>query len=194
VFSGIIEARASILFVKSGNGLTRICVEQPPEFDDLKLGDSIAVNGICLTLETQELGMHFSLGPETLKVTHWQPVQNETVNLERSLRFGDRVHGHIVSGHVDTTGIVKNIELGEETRTLTIAAPADFAPYLWRKGSVAVQGVSLTLNFVENTIFHVGLIPETLKRTNLGLLKVGDPVHLEADAMARAWFHWRNLK
>ena len=129
-----------------------------------------------------------------MNVTGWNPKAGDVVNLERSLRFGDRVHGHFVNGHVDDVGVVTAIEDRVETRDLWIETTPEFAPFLWKKGSVGVHGVSLTINLVDESRFQVGLIPETLKRTNLARLRVGDRVHLEADAMARAWFHWRNLK
>lgn len=166
---------------------------RPEAFDDLKPGDSIAINGVCLTLESHDdQNLTFALAPETLKVTGWQPKPQDVVNLERSLKFGDRVHGHIVAGHVDAIGKVIGIQKDtDETYALTIDAPKDFLPFVWRKGSVAVHGVSLTINDVIGNKFKVGLIPETLKRTNLKNLKIGDTVHLEADAMARALYHWR---
>lgn len=178
--------------VQSASGVVRLAVERPLHFESLLAGDSIANNGICLTLESfTDDEMSFCLGPETLQVTKWEPVVGERVNLERSLRFGDRVHGHLVSGHIDDVGFVSEVSDGPETRTLIIEMNRGMLPFVWRKGSVAVHGVSLTINNVEGHHFTVGLIPETLKRTNLGELKKGSRVNLEADAMARAWYHWR---
>jgi riboflavin synthase len=170
-------------------------VEKPADFQDLQLGDSIACNGVCLTLEAHDgKTMTFSLGPETLKITQWTPKAGDLLNLERSLRLGDRIHGHFVNGHVDEIGKILDVQHEKETTTVTIEAPKIFTPYLWRKGSVALHGVSLTINDVDGQTFKVGLIPETLKRTSLKNLKAGDTVNLEADAMARAWFHWRNTQ
>lgn len=193
MFSGIVEASTSIKkVVQSASGVVRLAVERPLHFESLLAGDSIANNGICLTLESfTDDEMSFCLGPETLQVTKWEPVVGERVNLERSLRFGDRVHGHLVSGHIDDVGFVSEVSDGPETRTLIIEMNRGMLPFVWRKGSVAVHGVSLTINNVEGHHFTVGLIPETLKRTNLGELKKGSRVNLEADAMARAWYHWR---
>ena len=192
MFSGIVEACASIILAERSSQLVKITLEKPPEWDDLKIGDSVAVNGICLTVENFNEGyIAFALAPETLKVTGWVPRDEEVVNLERSLRMGDRIHGHIVNGHVDDVGRILNIEEGQDTRNMTIEMSPSFVPFVWRKGSVAVNGVSLTVNQVDESTFQVCLIPETLKRTNLGHLKKGDIVNLEADAMARAWYHWR---
>lgn len=192
MFAGIVEATASLSRVDKDSSVTRVTVEKPSVFNDLNGGDSIAVNGVCLTVEALPAGaIVFSLGPETLQVTGWVPFVGQKVNLERSLRMGDRIHGHIVNGHVDEAGVIDFVQDGENTRDLGVRFSQAFAPYIWRKGSVAIHGVSLTVNRVEGLSLRVGLIPETLKRTNLGLLKKGDPVHLEADAMARAWHHWR---
>lgn len=195
MFAGIVEACASIRSVRNHPQVIKITVEIPPEWDDLKGGDSVAVNGICLTVEEfSSEALSFSLAPETLRVSSWAPNTNERVNLERSLRFGDRVHGHFVNGHVDESGRVSEIVDGDGIRDITIEFSSSFAPFVWRKGSVAIHGVSLTVNEASADRFRVGVIPETLRRTNLGLLKKGDRVNLEADAMARAWFHWRNPK
>lgn len=195
MFSGIVEACASIILAERSSQLVKITVEKPVGWDDLKIGDSVAVNGVCLTVEAfNDEYMAFALAPETLKVTGWTPRDREMVNLERSLRMGDRIHGHIVNGHVDDIGRITAVEEGKDTRNLLIEMSPMFLPYVWRKGSVAVNGVSLTINDVESNTFQVCIIPETLKRTNLGKLKIGDTVHLEADAMARAWYHWRENK
>ena len=188
MFSGIVEALTPVKSVEKVQNLVRIVVEKPSEFDDLSIGDSIATNGVCLTVEKfDDHTMQFALGAETLQVTGWtvESLKGATVNVERSLRFGDRVHGHIVSGHVDATGEVKLIQdLGGSTR-LDIAFPQGLARYVWTKGSWAVNGVSLTINSVEGGIVSHVLIPETLKRTNLSQLKTGDKVNLEVDMFAR---------
>lgn len=195
MFSGIVEACASIILAERSSQLVKITVEKPSSWDDLKIGDSVAINGVCLTVEAfNDEYMAFALAPETLKVTGWTPRDRELVNLERSLRMGDRIHGHIVNGHVDDIGRVSHLEEGNDTRIIMIETNEKFRPFVWRKGSVAVNGVSLTINETEANTFQVCLIPETLKRTNLSKLKIGDKVNLEADAMARAWYHWSKLK
>lgn len=192
MFSGIVETQSSILAARPGSETVAIDIKRPSNFNDLNIGDSIAVDGICLTLEatTADL-MTFTLGPETLRVTGWtrDGVVNRAVNLERSLRLNDRIHGHLVTGHVDSTALVREAKWEGETLRLEIEIPTALKPFIWPKGSVAVNGVSLTVNSATD-VFSVGLIPETLKRTNLKNLKAGDRVNLEADNMARGLFHF----
>lgn len=194
MFSGIVETISRITQSRPEPGVMRISVEKPLEFNDLKTGDSIALDGVCLTLESfDSQSLQFALGDETLKVTGWTPesVRGKTVNLERSLRLGDRIHGHLVTGHVDGLGTVTGSEsLGGETLRLRVRFPVALKPYIWPKGSIAINGVSLTLNRVEGEEFEVGLIPETVKRTGLGRLTPGDAVNLEVDNMARGLIWW----
>jgi len=196
MFSGIIEARARVVTAtqKSGpkNGLVQILVERPADFNDIRLGDSIATNGVCLTVEAfDEKTMQFALGAETLNVTGWsaESLNQSHVNLERSMRLGDRIHGHLVSGHVDAIGKVKRIENAGGSVFIDVDVPPQLAPYIWKKGSWAMNGVSLTVNSAENNVVQVCLIPETLKRTNLGELKVGSSVTIEIDTVARGLIH-----
>ncbi|HPI39264.1 MAG TPA: riboflavin synthase [Pseudobdellovibrionaceae bacterium] len=192
MFSGIIEQTQPLVDEINKENSVQITIVRPIDFDDLKIGDSIACNGVCLTLEAfNEKTMNFTLGPETLRVLHWSPQRNigKMINLERSLRLGDRVHGHFVTGHVDELGQVIDLKKMGDTLDLKIKIPDFLSPLIWKKGSITVQGVSLTINSFSELVFTVGLIPETLKRTNLGLLKVGDLVNLEVDPMARAFHH-----
>lgn len=207
MFSGIIEACETILKVTEESCIVRIHVRRPVHFDDLKNGDSVAVNGICLTVEKFDKNeMVFALGLETQRVLTGQkdPQPNEMtnaldgvrVNLERSLRFGDRVHGHLVTGHVDTTSPVVLVEKVGDNLTLRIKTPQNLRAWIWKKGSITVHGVSLTVNEVNADFFQVGLIPETLLRTNLSQLKAGDLVNIEADYFARAirnQFEFQNI-
>ena len=191
MFSGIVESKSQILSSRgnTSNGhLIFIEVAKPQEFNDLTIGDSIATNGVCLTVEAfDEKTISFALGAETLSITGWneKSLPGQEVNLERSLRMGDRIHGHMVSGHVDTTGTVVGIRDDGGSVLLDVKAPETILRYVWKKGSWAVNGVSLTINSVENGVVGHCLIPETVRRTNLGALKVGDKVNLEIDMMAR---------
>lgn len=194
MFSGIIETTSIIESAEVRGDSLCIAVARPTIFADVSLGDSIAVNGVCLTIEAMdERQIRFSLGPETLKITGWtlSALEGRAVNMERSLRLGDRIHGHLVAGHVDDVGRIASVEDGELTRTLWIRFTDRMRPFIWVKGSVALQGVSLTINELNDDMFSVCLIPETLKRSVLGRLQTGDSVNLEADAMARAWYHWK---
>ncbi len=193
MFSGIVETTSRISQVNEREQVLEIQVERPPAFKDLSIGDSIAVDGVCLTLEKFDAKtLTFALAAETLQVTGWNAssVIDRVVNLERSLRLSDRIHGHLVTGHVDMLGIVESAEAQGEGLKLTIGFPKKFAPYIWSKGSIAINGVSLTLNQTAAQEFQVGLIPETLKRTNLGRLKKGASVNLEIDNMARGLVHF----
>lgn len=188
MFSGIVETQSRVLKVRRDRELVIIDVARPPDFDDLRIGDSIATSGVCLTVEKFDpTSITFALGAETLKITGWteSALTNANVNLERSLRLGDRIHGHMVSGHVDAVGtIAAVVDLGGSVR-LDVEAPTQLLRYVWKKGSWAVNGVSLTINDVEKNVVSMTLIPETLRRTNLGGLKRGDRVNLEIDMMAR---------
>lgn len=182
-----------ILFSQQGDAsLIRIKVKKPIEFNDLKSGDSIATDGVCLTVEAfDNETMTFALAAETLRVLSWSPDEpqklvGKKVNLERSLRFGDRIHGHLVTGHVDSLGIVTKSEGVGENLSLDIQVADSVLPFLWNKGSITLNGVSLTINQLRHSVVSVGLIPETLKRTNLGDLKIGDRVNVEPDYMAKA--------
>jgi riboflavin synthase len=192
MFSGIVETTGIINGVRERDGVLECSVVRPAQFDDVKIGDSIALDGICLTLERfDQESLTFALGPETLRVTGWHigGLLGKLVNLERSLRLNDRIHGHLVTGHVDALGTVVLSERQGEAWNLTIAIPKTLSPYIWSKGSVAINGVSLTVNASSACDFQVGLIPETLKRTNLGRLEKDSAVNLEIDNMARGLVH-----
>tara|TARA_B100000749_G_scaffold280887_1_gene279774 strand:+ start:5661 stop:6272 length:612 start_codon:yes stop_codon:yes gene_type:complete len=196
VFSGIVETTSSILSVQPDQGLLRISIKKPSEFNDLSVGDSIACNGICLTVEDfNEDHMVFAMAAETLQVTGWtvSDLEAVTLNLERSLRFGDRVHGHIVTGHVDAMGTVVEFYERDGSWFLVVKYPDSLKPYIWSKGSVALNGVSLTINAVGENTLSVCLIPETIQRTNLKDLAVGHALTVEVDNMARGLVHQSNL-
>lgn len=199
MFSGIIEAQASIQKVTSKDHLVEIILQKPSLFNDISTGDSIAMNGVCLTVENfNETDMQFSIAAETLQVTQWDLVQmkdqNRLFNLERSLFFGARIHGHWVTGHVDGRIQLSQKKYMGESLILTWHFAPQWQAFLWKKGSVAINGVSLTLNEVAPETFSVCLIPETLKRTNLSQLEPGDFANLEVDNFARAFVNWLQLK
>ncbi|UOF01176.1 riboflavin synthase [Bdellovibrio reynosensis] len=189
MFSGIVESVMPIISSKELHNAYRIEIKKPSEFNDIKLGDSIACDGVCLTVEAfDEVTMTFALAAETIQVLQWNPQTwlGKKVNLERSLRFGDRIHGHLVTGHVDSLGKVTRAELLGESFFLDVKVAETVLPFVWKKGSVTLNGVSLTVNALEGDIVSVCLIPETLKRTNLGDLKPGSMINVEPDYMARA--------
>ncbi|MGZ3769391.1 MAG: riboflavin synthase [Bdellovibrio sp.] len=189
MFSGIIESVMPIVSSEELQNAYRIQIKKPTEFDDIKLGDSIACDGVCLTVEAFDNDkITFALAAETIKVLQWNPKSwiGKKVNLERSLRFGDRIHGHLVTGHVDSLGNVTRASLDGASFFLDVKVQNSVLPYVWKKGSITLNGVSLTVNELSGDIVSVCLIPETLKRTNLGELKVGSLVNVEPDYMARA--------
>jgi len=155
------------------------------DLSDVKVGDSIAVNGCCLTVvELERDALHVDISHETLACTSGFEA-GAKVNLEKTLRLSDRLGGHLVSGHVDGHGEVTRSEAVGDNRLLEIRLPAELAKYVARKGSVAVHGVSLTLNRVDGDRFEVNLIPHTLEVTNLGTLRKGAQVNIEVDLLAR---------
>lgn len=200
MFSGIVEAIGTVRSVRQDQGVVRIDIEKPLHFNDLSIGDSISVDGVCLTVEALSGGLiQCAIGPETLKITGWtlESLKKRCFNLERSLQLGERIHGHLVTGHVDASGVVKNTkrEGGPwgEALYMIIEFPSDYAKFIWKKGSITINGVSLTVNQAGQTNFEVCLIPETLKRTNLAHLSVGDIVNLEMDSYARGMVHLYQL-
>lgn len=189
MFSGIVEATSKVKSCSQQGSVVTVIVERPTEFDDLNLGDSVAFNGVCLTVEAwDEDSIQFAIAAETLKVTGWslESLQQKSVNLERSLRLGDRIHGHMVAGHVDAMGVVLSAEDQAGSWIMQVGYSESLRPMIWKKGSITVNGVSLTVNEVNDDSFSVCLIPETLKRTNLQSFGPGSRVTLEADTMARA--------
>ena len=181
MFTGLISHLGRIQ--KSG---ARIAVDTELA-GQLEPGDSIAVNGVCLTaVEIDGERFEADVMEETLRLTSLGRLQEgDTVNLELALRVGDRLGGHFVQGHVDGTGTIESIEEREHSRVVRVAAPEDLMRYIARKGSIAIDGVSLTVVDATDTSFSVSLIPETLERTTLGSAREGDRVNLEVDIFAR---------
>lgn len=192
MFSGIIEETAKVLEVSFGEEMCRVKVEKPKHFDDIHRGDSISTDGVCLTAENEgEDYLLFCIGLETLQVTGWseETLKNKSFNLERSLQFGARMHGHFVTGHVDTMAVVTKVE--DRDSWLVEVQIEDFNPDLvWKKGSVGINGVSLTVNEVQDGKVSVCLIPETIEKTNLKELKQGDKVTIEYDTWGKAFVNF----
>ena len=186
MFTGIIAAVGSITRIALTTGGQRLAIEAGGlDMSDVAIGDSIAVNGVCLTAVLKDgKGFEADVSNETLRVTTGLAMPGE-VNLEKSLRLADRLGGHLVSGHVDGVGEVLRFDALGDNRLLAIRAPTDIARYIARKGSVTVQGVSLTVNAVDGDDFEINLIPHTIAMTTLRTLKRGSPVNLEVDMMAR---------
>ncbi|MFB0934525.1 MAG: riboflavin synthase, partial [Propionivibrio sp.] len=189
MFSGIIAAVGHITKLaprNDGTPTVRLTVEAGSlGLDDVSQGDSIACNGVCLTVVDRQ-GNDFcvDVSPETLSCTIGLDAPGP-INLEKALRLADRLGGHLVSGHVDGVGEVIRFDPVGDNRLLEIRAPESLSRYIARKGSITVNGVSLTTNSVEGACFSINLIPHTLQATTLGGLKVGGKVNLEIDLIAR---------
>jgi riboflavin synthase len=187
MFSGIVADVGTITRAGDREGGLRLTIgTQALGLEDVQLGDSIAVNGVCLTVVGKE-GNSFTVdvSRETLNCTVGLERQGAHVNLEKALRLSDRLGGHLVSGHVDGVGEVTAFaNLGESWR-LAVRAPQALAKYIAAKGSITVNGVSLTVNRVAGAEFEVNLIPHTLAVTTLGELQAGARVNLEIDLIAR---------
>lgn len=187
MFTGIVEETGTVLTFTRGRDAWVLRVSAVAILSGLNPGDSVAVNGCCLTLTLQSEGaLEFDVLEETRRLTNFSTLQpGRAVNLERSLRFDGRVGGHFVNGHIDGCGGVEVFEARGKDHYLRVAAPEGSGRYLVHKGSVAIDGVSLTVAEVDGDSFAVWLIPTTLKLTNLGERNVGDLVNLEFDLLGK---------
>jgi len=191
MFTGIIEAVGEIKQIKpisgtSDHGLSLTVTADSLDLSDVKPGDSIAVNGVCLTVVTlsgNQFGVDVS--QETLHCTHGLDTAGGRVNLEKAMRLSDRLGGHLVSGHVDSVGTVVKFEPAGESMELSVRVPQPLLRFIAHKGSITVNGVSLTVNRIEGDVFSINLIPHTLAMTNLDELEAGRSVNLETDMLAR---------
>ncbi len=186
MFTGLIEAVGRVTEVKATGGGMRLRIRTPLA-SELVPGDSLAVNGVCLTVTIAEDGdVHADIGPETARITTLGSLRrDQDVNLERPMRADSRLGGHFVLGHVDGMGTVEEIRDEGESHWLTISFGQDLAPYLIRKGSVAVDGISLTVAGLGDGRFDVMIIPFTWDHTNLKALRTGSRVNLECDMVGK---------
>ena len=186
MFTGLVEAVGEISDVKRTPSGIRLRVHTTLGAE-LMPGDSVAVNGVCLTvIAADRTGMHADVSPETARVTTLGGVRRGAiVNLERPLRADARLGGHFVQGHVDATAPVDEIRPEGDSHWLTVRFPAELANYIVRKGSIAVNGVSLTVAGVDNQRFDVQVIPYTWTHTNFRALKAGEAVNIECDVLAK---------
>jgi riboflavin synthase len=186
MFTGIVAAVGHIAESAPSAGGLRLRIEAGGlPLEDVMLGDSIAVSGVCLTVVTVHAGsFEVDVSQETLACASGFE-RGAAVNLEKALRLSDRLGGHLVSGHVDGRGVVERFEAVGDNKLLEIRVPHELARYVARKGSVALDGVSLTVNDVRDDWFTVNLIPHTLAHTNLDRLHPGASVNIEIDLLAR---------
>ena len=182
MFTGLIEKVASVKNISLNSMGAKISFSA--DFENVKVGDSIAINGVCLTMTSVENNNFCAdVMRETLNISNLKYLKNnDEINLERAMKLNDRLDGHIVSGHIDCTAMVKNISIDGFSKRIVFACPTEL---IIKKGSIAINGVSLTVSNVWDDSFEVSLIPETIKNTNLKNLKNGDIVNIEYDLFAK---------
>lgn len=187
MFTGIIEDLGKVQSIQKGSHSAKLRIASALIVSDVKVGDSIAVNGICLTVTSYDsAGFVVDVMPETLKRTNLGELKpGQEVNLERALRLSDRLGGHLVSGHIDGVGTLSKCEKQDIAVILEITYPRELGKYLVAKGSVAIDGTSLTVVDVRPDSFTVSLIPHTRGITTLGRRQPGDTVNLEMDVVAK---------
>lgn len=187
MFTGIIQKQGKIIAIKKNNKAWKFEVEIEKFLKDIKKGDSIAVNGVCTTVIGLEKNCFaFEAIEETLKKTNFKKIKKGSpVNLEKSIKWNEKIDGHFVQGHIDETGKVLSIKTDKKRTRITISLSKEMRPFVAYKGSISINGISLTISDVEDKKFSVDIIPHTLKNTNLSKLKKNDIVNLEADIIAR---------
>lgn len=188
MFTGIIQSKGSIKEIFSSSDGARLKINTNAlDLSDTNVGDSIAVDGVCLTItELTESSFTADVSNETLTCTTFLALKQEkNVNLERSLRVNQGIDGHLVSGHVDGIGAVNSIEKDGDSVRIKIEVQGDIIKYIAKKGSICINGVSLTVNSVENNFFDVNIVPHTLSATTLGDLSLQSNVNIEIDQIAR---------
>jgi riboflavin synthase len=187
MFTGIIEGLGVLTGIAKSDRPVRLTVESDFELTGTKIGDSIAVNGVCLTAVALS-GTRFTadVSPETFGISCFHQAKiRDRVNLERALRLSDRLDGHLVSGHVDGTGVIKSRRNTGNAIIIRIDVPPPLSRYILKKGSVAVDGVSLTVNECDETGFSVSIIPHTAQLTTVGFKNTGNLVNIENDIIGK---------
>jgi riboflavin synthase len=187
MFTGLVREVGEVGWLRRTDQTVQMLIKAPRTANRAKIGESIAVNGCCLTVTAQRAGqVMFDLLAESLERTNFGSLKpGSPVNLERALRVEGRLGGHFVQGHIDCTAEVVAVEERGSDVRIDIQLPGEFARYLAFKGSVAINGVSLTVSAIDEKIFTVWIIPHTLENTNLGNLEPGDRVNLEFDILAK---------
>ena len=187
MFTGIIEGFGRVAAIRSSGQGKRLTIEADLDLAGIKIGDSISVSGACLTA-VQIAGRRFEVdvSPETLAKTTLGAAQvGERVNLERALRLSERIDGHLVSGHIDDMGVIEGREAAGNAVIVAVAVPVALTRYMILKGSVAVDGISLTINTLEPHRFTVSIIPHTARLTTIGFKQKGDRVNIETDMIGK---------
>ena len=187
MFTGIVEGKGKVQSLGNGSSGFTVTIEAPFDLSSDKVGDSISVNGICLTAtKIEKTTFSADVSKETLSRTNLGKLKSGSeVNLERALKLGDRLGGHLVTGHIDGPGTVKKIETRGESLYIEIAVEEKELKYIVEKGSITVDGVSLTVNSVGNNFFTLNIIPHTLELTTLGEIKPGSHLNIETDIIGK---------
>ncbi|MCX5751297.1 MAG: riboflavin synthase [Candidatus Saganbacteria bacterium] len=187
MFTGIVETQGKIKAATMKDGGLWLVIEEPQIVKTIKVGSSVAVNGVCLTVEKIKRNeFEVSVVPETLSHSNLGELKvSQKVNLEKAAVFGGPIDGHLLTGHVDCTGMITSIDIKGNSQVYTISFPQDFAKYLVSKGSVGIDGISLTVAELRPDAFTVSIIPHTLERTTLKVKTIGQKVNLEFDILAK---------
>lgn len=187
MFTGLVEEIGKISKIRKGINSYQISIEAKHILSDIKLGDSIATNGACLTVvEKTNSNFTVDIMAETVKLTSFDKMKlGDTVNLERAMRLSDRLGGHLVSGHIDGIGKINKIKKEDIANIISIEAPQELLNQMLNKGSIAIDGISLTITHVSSKEFQVSIIPHTSKETTLLKKSIGDLVNLETDMIGK---------
>ena len=189
MFTGIIEEVGNVIKVENLKNIKKVVIKSNVVIVDAKIGDSIAVNGVCLTVTNINFSRNFfqvDIVDETLNKTALCNIQkNDSVNLERSLKLSDRLSGHIVQGHIEGTAIIKNKIIDNNNVILRIELDINLMKFCILKGSITIDGVSLTIASIEHNVISIALIPHTIANTNLGLKEENDLVNIETDIIGK---------
>lgn len=187
MFTGIIAEIGEVKRISRDGNTIVLTVRCIKVIDDMKIGDSIAVNGICLTVTRKEMDCFtVDVMPETMRNTNIGRLKlSDSVNLERALRVSDRLGGHIVSGHIDGTGVISEVKEDENAIRIAFEASDNILKYIVEKGSVTIDGISLTVIYVDGNCFKVSLIPHTREITGIGVKGYGDMVNIECDIIGK---------
>ena len=183
MFTGIVQGIATINATSQGESVMTLSITLP-ETENLKIGASVSIDGVCLTVTSIDgLNVNFDVITETLHRTTLSDLETGSeVNFERALRFGDELGGHLLSGHIMSAGLIHSITEDGGGKDISIIAPPSLQKYIIEKGFVAIDGISLTVGIVESNIFALHIIPETLRMTTLGSKQEGDAVNIEIDS------------
>jgi riboflavin synthase len=187
MFTGLIESTVPIVSLDNKDGNLRLCIEYPHNLSKVKMGDSISLNGVCLTIsDIQERKLCVEIVQETAATSNMTDrTVGDLVNLERSLKVGDELGGHFLTGHIDGTGIIKKVRKVGGSITIWVSVPPELARFIVRKGSLGLEGVSLTVVDIEDYVLSVVIIPFTGNVTSLGAKTKGDRLNIEVDVLGK---------